>query len=232
MQPTKLLGRLREAACDLQPKIIVVDNSADVFAGNENDRAQVRQFVGMLRGLAISANAGVVLTSHPSLTGTNTGTGLSGSTAWHASVRSRLYMKRATTAKDEEPDPNLRVIEVMKNNYGPVGETITVRWKDGLFLPEPTAGSLERLAADQRAEDMFLNLLDRFNAQERTLSQKFGGNYAPTLFAREPEAKAARINKAALDGAMTRLFAANKIHLEQYGPPSRDTFKLMRGGKQ
>ena len=120
----------------------------------------------------------------------------------------------------------------MKSNYGPVGETVTVRWKAGLFLPEPTAGSLERLAADQRAEDMFLNLLDRFNAQERTLSQKFGGNYAPTLFAREPEAKAARINKAALDGAMTRLFAANKIHLEQYGPPSRDTFKLMRGGKQ
>jgi hypothetical protein len=78
--------------------------------------------VTLLRDLAISANAGLLLTSHPSLTGISTGSGLSGSTAWNASVRSRLYFKRAKTEKDEEPDPDLRVLEVMKSNYGPVGE--------------------------------------------------------------------------------------------------------------
>ena len=134
VQATKLFGRIHEAACDLRPRLIVLDNSADVFAGNENDRAQVRQFVTLLRDMAISANAGLLLTSHPSLTGISTGTGLSGSTAWNASVRSRLYFKRAKTEKDEEPDPDLRVLEVMKSNYGPCGETVTVRWKDGLFL--------------------------------------------------------------------------------------------------
>lgn len=142
IKPTNLFARLRGAACDIHPKLIVLDNSADVFGGSENDRTQVRQFIGILRSLAIAANAGVLLTSHPSLTGINSGSGISGSTAWHASVRSRLYMKRAVTDKDEEPDPNLRVIEVMKANYGPVGETITVRWQDGLFLPETEPGSL------------------------------------------------------------------------------------------
>ena len=39
-------------------------------------------------------------------------------------MRSRLYFKRAKTDKDEEPDPDLRVLEVMKANYGPIGETI------------------------------------------------------------------------------------------------------------
>ena len=65
IQPTKLFGRIREAACDIRPKLIVLDNSADIYGGNENDRAQVRQFIGILRGMAIAAGAGVLLTSHP-----------------------------------------------------------------------------------------------------------------------------------------------------------------------
>ena len=69
VQATKLFGRIHEAACDIRPRLIVLDNSADVFAGNENDRAEVRQFVTLLRDMAISANAGMLLTSHPSLTG-------------------------------------------------------------------------------------------------------------------------------------------------------------------
>ena len=146
IQTTKLFGRIREAACDIRPKLIVLDNAADVFGGNENDRAQVRQFIGMLRSMAIAAGSGVLLTSHPSLTGISSGTGLSGSTAWNASVRSRLYFKRAKTEKDEEPEPDLRVLEVMKSNYGPAGETITLKWKNGLFLPVAGTTSLEKLA--------------------------------------------------------------------------------------
>jgi hypothetical protein len=170
--PTNLFKRMREAACDIRPRLIVMDNSADVFAGNENDRAQVRQFIGLLRGVAIAAHAGLLLTSHPSLTGISTGTGLSGSTAWNASVRSRLYFKHAKTEKDEEPDPELRVLEVMKANYGPVGETVMVRWNDGLFLPVTGMGNLEKLAAEQKAEHLFLSLLNRFNGQGRNTCEK------------------------------------------------------------
>ena len=229
VQATKLFGRIHEAACDLRPRLIVLDNSADVFAGNENDRAQVRQFVTLLRNMAISANAGLLLTSHPSLTGISTGTGLSGSTAWNASVRSRLYFKRAKTEKDEEPDPDLRVLEVMKSNYGPVGETVTVRWKDGLFLPVAGGSSLEKLAADQKAEQLFLTLLDRFNRQGRNTCEKPSApTYAPTLFTKESEAREAGIRKADFEGAMSRLFAAEKICLERYGSPSRATSRLVR----
>jgi RecA-family ATPase len=229
VQATKLLGRIREAACDIRPRLIVLDNSADVFAGNENDRAQVRQFVTLLRDMAISANAGLLLTSHPSLTGISSGTGLSGSTAWNASVRSRLYFKRATTEKDEEPDPDRRVLEVMKSNYGPVGETVTVRWKDGLFLPVAGVSSLEKLAAEQKAEQLFLTLLDRFTRQRRNTCEKPSApTYAPTLFAKESEARELGIRKADFDGAVRRLFAAEKICLEPYGAPCRGTSRLVR----
>ncbi|SEM61443.1 AAA domain-containing protein [Gemmobacter aquatilis] len=37
---------------DLRPVVLVLDTLADLFPGNENDRAQARQFVGLLRGLA------------------------------------------------------------------------------------------------------------------------------------------------------------------------------------
>jgi RecA-family ATPase len=203
--------------------------SADIYGGNENDRAQVRQFISLLRGMAITSGAGVLLTSHPSLTGINTGTGLSGSTAWNASVRSRLYFKRATTDKDEEPDPDLRVLEVMKSNYGPVGETITLRWKDGLFLPVSGVNDLEKLAMDARAENLFLDLLARFNKQNRNVNDKTGPTYAPTLFAQEAEAKAARIGKQAFANAMRRLFSNDRIHLEPYGKPSRQFKRLVPG---
>ena len=229
IQATKLFGRIHQAACDIQPRLIVLDNSADVFAGNENDRAQVRQFITLLRGMAIAANAGLLLTSHPSLTGISTGTGLSGSTAWNASVRSRLYFKRATTEKDEEPDPDLRVLEVMKANYGPVGETVTVRWKSGLFLPVASISNLEKLAAEQAADHLFLELLDRFEAEGRHTSHKKNANeYAPKMFADDPKAKDRHIHKDAFLAAMNRLFAAGTIRSESYGPPSRGWSKLVR----
>jgi RecA-family ATPase len=54
-----------------------------VFGGDEINRSQVRKFVSMLRGLAIEYDCAVLLLSHPSLTGPNSGTGTSGSTAWN-----------------------------------------------------------------------------------------------------------------------------------------------------
>jgi RecA-family ATPase len=231
IQPTALFRRLREAACDIQPKLIVLDNSADLFAGSENDRAEVRQFVTLLRGLAIAADAGIVLTSHPSLTGISSGTGLSGSTAWNASVRSRLYFKHASTERDEESDPDLRVLEVMKSNYGPIGEIITLRWQSGLWLPVAGTGSIDKLAAEQAAEDLFMKLLRTFDQQGRNVSDKKNSpTYAPTAFASDPQAKTLHKPRKALTDAMARLFAAGKIRVETYGRPSRPYSRLVACG--
>ena len=112
------------------------------------------------------------------------------------SVRSRLYFKRAITEKDEEPDPDLRVLEVMKSNYGPIGETINLRWKNGLFLPVGGVTNLEKLAAEQAAEQLFLNVVDQFNRQGRNSSEPNAPTYAPTLFAKEKPARERGIKKA------------------------------------
>lgn len=229
IRPTPLFHKLREVACDIRPKMIALDTSADIFGGNENDRAQVRQFIGLMRGMAIDANAAVIIATHPSLTGITSGSGLSGNTAWHNSVRARAYMKSAKTEDGTEPDKALRLVEFMKSNYGPVADAITVRWKGGVFVPESKSGSLEKLASEAKADNAFLRLLERFESEGRTVGERPGHSYAPAVFGEEPEAKAAGLNKKALADAMRRLFASKKIHIEQYGRPSRPASKLALG---
>lgn len=231
VRPTALFERLHKAACQIQPKLITLDTVSDVFVGNENDRAQVRQFVALLRRLAIDASAAVLICSHPSLTGITSGTGLSGSTGWHNSVRARMYLRPAVTEDGEEPDPELRQLEFLKNNYGPKAERVLLRWCDGVFKPEPGTGSLEKAAADAKAENLFLDLVARFNKQGRNVNDRTGPAYAPAVFAHEPEARAAKIKKEALTDAMRRLFAGNRIHIEPCGRPSRPSFRLMPGPK-
>ncbi len=67
IEPTPLYNRLLEMAGDLKPKSISIASSADVFAGNELDRSQVQQFVGMLTRIAMRSGGGLVLIAHPSL---------------------------------------------------------------------------------------------------------------------------------------------------------------------
>jgi RecA-family ATPase len=223
VHPTKLFAQLKEAACDIRP----LDTAADIFAGNESDRAQVRQFIGQLRGMAIAANSAIIVASHPSLTGISTGTGLSGSTAWHNSVRSRMYFNPATTDAGEEPDPELRELQFLKNNYGPKAQKILVRWKDGVFVPAQAIGSLDKMAADQNADSAFLRLLGKFNQQLRDVSPKPSKIYAPTLFAADPDAGGIKIRT--FEQAMSRLLDANKIHIALEGPPSRSRSRLIVG---
>jgi RecA-family ATPase len=230
VQATALCRQLREAACDIQPKLIGLDTAADIFVGEENDRSQVRQFIGLLRGLAIAANATVLVCTHPSLTGISSDTGLSVSTAWHNSVRARCYLHPAKTEKGDEPDPELRELTFKKNNYSPIAEHVPLRWKAGVFVPEPRTGSLEKLAADQRTEELFLKLLNRFDEQGRNVSEKpTAPTYAPTMFSKDPGANGTR--KEAFAAAMRRLFHARKIRVQQYGRPSRPASKLVRAAQ-
>ena len=109
----------------------MLDNLADIFAGNENVRPLARQFIGALRGLAIEFDCVVLLLSHPSLSGINSGSGTSGNTAWNNSVRSRLYLTRDD--EDKEVGPDRRILQTMKANYGPNGCRIELRWEVGRF---------------------------------------------------------------------------------------------------
>src|SRR5208283_5257580 len=118
-------------------------------------------------------------------------------------------------------------IEFKKNQYGPRGDTITLRYQRGLFLPVAAMGSLDKLAAEQAADNLFLELLDKFQSQGRNVSHhKNANSYAPTQFSKDPKAKAPGIHKAMAD-AMERLFAGKRIKVESYGRPSHPHTRIV-----
>lgn len=228
LMETTLFKELERRAASDMPALIVIDTLADVYPANENDRAKVRQFVGILRGLAIRQKCAVMLLGHPSLTGLNSGSGTSGSTAWHNSVRSRLYMSRITQ-DGYEPDTRKRVLSVKKQNYGETGAEIGMSWQDGVFVPDAVEASLDRMAGAAKAERVFLKLLRAFTDQGRRVNHAGGTNYAPKLFSEHPDNEG--LTKRAFKAAMEGLLAAGKVKIEADGPTSRRVSYLAEAGQ-
>ncbi|MDI1263883.1 MAG: AAA family ATPase [bacterium] len=131
MKRTAVWQALLDDAKAFGAKLIVVDTIADTFGGNEIDRAQVRQFVQACLGRLAQETGGAVLAlGHPSKAGQAIGgDGTSGSTAWHASVRSRLYLQHAT----KDGTGPFRRLENRKANYGASGDAFMLRWLRGAF---------------------------------------------------------------------------------------------------
>jgi RecA-family ATPase len=225
---TPLFKQLLEAAARIRPRHIGIDTSADVYGGSEIDRGQVRQFVGLLRQLAIAANGSVVLLGHPSLQGISSGSGLSGSAGWHNSVRARMYLRSPQNEKDEQPDSDLRELQFLKNNYGRLAERVVLRYRNGVFVPEPSMSILERAAREQAVDDAFLAVLGKLIASNRPVNPSpNAANYAPTVIAGHPDGKAH--GRKDYQAAMERLLDAGKIHVASDGPPSKKVRFLALG---
>jgi RecA-family ATPase len=224
IETTDLYRQLYEAAGDIKPKNISIDTLSRAFAGNEIDRVQVYAFAMHMQALAVVAEGSVTVLSHPSLQGINSGSGISGSTAWHGAFRFRQYLKGVKSEDGEQPDNDLRELEFKKNQYGPLGESISLRYQRGLFLPEQGISGLDKLARKARAEEVFLDLLQRLAGQNRNVCDKqTAPNYAPTALTKEEEVKRYRFTKQELKQAMLDLFRAGKITNQDYGrrsPPS------------
>lgn len=225
IRPTPTFAALEEFVLDVKPVAVTIDTTADVFGGSEIDRREVRQFIGLLRGLSLKANTTILTLSHPSLSGMSSGSGTSGSTGWSNNVRSRLYFMHSSEkdeATGEVLDPDARVLSLKKSNYGPPGFSIKLRWSKGVFVVDEQASS--RAIFD---EVIFLQLLDAYSAEERQVSPHRSVNYAPTLFSRDPRAQ--KTTKKAFEVAMTNMIDRGEIVVEPFGPPSHRRHRIVRG---
>jgi RecA-family ATPase len=223
--PTPVWRGLVSIVGRVQPRLVILDTLADVFAGNENTRSEARQFIGLLRGLAIEHCLAVILLAHPSLAGLATGSGTSGSTAWSNSVRSRLYLETVRGDDGREIDADVRVLRVKKANYAPAGLELRIRWSKGCFVIDGPASGFDKLAADGKADRVFLDLLIAFKAQGRSVSPNRSANYAPAVFERHPEAQG--VTKRAFVLAMERLLKDDRVRIETTGSPSRQRQHLV-----
>ena len=225
VQTTELFSAFSAAAKEMQARLVIIDTAADTFTGNENDRQQVRRFIGVLTGLARELDAAVLLTAHPSRAGLASGEQDGGSTAWSNSVRSRWSLSRPPGEDGARPDPDARILTRRKANYAAAGETMELRWDDGVLIPVAQIGGVFGTIAKQAVEAVFIDLMERCAAQGLNVSpSKNAANYAPKIFAKRPDAKGYK--RADFDMAMHRLFAERRIIAEPYGRTSDSRTRL------
>lgn len=139
--------------------VLIVDNASDTFDASEIDRARVRGFMRALAALAKPDRA-VLLLAHVDK-GTSRGEraqtseGYSGSTAWHNSARSRLYLSR-------QKDGGL-LLEQQKHNLGKAAEPLALTWPhDGLPQAEPPMAGIVQHIADNVDTKALLKLVHEF----------------------------------------------------------------------
>jgi RecA-family ATPase len=221
VQPTMSLLRLEKTVAAIRPALVIIENAADVYSGNESDRPNVTRFMRSLLGrLTGPCESTVMLIQHPSVSGLNDGTGRSGSTGWNNAGRWRTNFTKIRDDAD-----GLRQLEIVKNNYGPDGEKIRLRWERGVFVPEGTATSPYREAADREVDELFLRLLEQRNAQGRPVTPNKAAGFAPKELAAMPGAEG--FTAVALANAMERLLAAQRVTVETFGPPSKQRQRLV-----
>jgi RecA-family ATPase len=222
---TPFFYQIRETSLDYHVGLIVLDVLVDLFGGDEIRRRQVRAFLRPLLGLGAELPAAIVLTSHVSQAGIQSGGGHSGSTDWSNASRSRAYLFRPQDDQDADSDTDARLLTRKKANFASVGDTIKLRWRNGLLIPEESAPNYFRRSPDET----FLAMLDAVTAENQTVSPKSrASNYAPAFFMRRPNDERGDYQRRDFERVMQALLKDGKIKIAPYGPPSADTQKIVR----
>jgi hypothetical protein len=135
---------------------VIVDTATDTFGGDEINRRQVNHFIKVVIGRLRKKGATVIVCTHPSLQGMRDGSGLSGSRHWNNAVRNRLYLS--------DEGAGALVLTNKKQNYGPRGAQIRLKWADGCF--EAISSSIGQTAAERDAilEEAVLRAVVAHNA--------------------------------------------------------------------
>jgi RecA-family ATPase len=222
---TRFYSEICELIEDIQARLVVLDSLHDLFSGDENRRGAARQFIGVLRRMVLPRDGAVLLLSHPSMSGLNSGTGSAGSTAWNNAVRSRLYLTRPNRRRPDQPqeqeddgDPNARVLKTMKANYGAAGGKIPLLWKDGDFVrqDEQAVSFVDRLDIDRLALDALHELVGR---DSKVPLDPHAATAFPNAARKLPKCR--HLSQPVLIGALDRLLVSGKVVKVTMGPLSK-----------
>lgn len=158
-----LLPQLSEQAHDLSADVIILDNVAQLYGGNENDRHSVTAFLNALAG-ALPGKA-IILLAHPSR---GLKSEYSGSSAWENTARTRLYLgANLPDAKEDveaSPDNNVRYLSRRKANYSPK-DWRRMTYADGALTPDAIeAGGMVEAIKSSKAKRIILDGIQKLAA--------------------------------------------------------------------
>lgn len=187
--PCKFYHQIVSDIHHYKAEFVILDNAAQLFGGNENYRSEVTQFVNLLHRLSSETGVTILVLGHPAKAD---GSEYSGSTAWDACFRSRLFFGRPKD-KDQESSAagDMRILRRSKANYSRVGDEVQLRWHEGVFVVvagevSDAVARIDKRNHEKLACDKFLEQLDKLTAQGRNVSHSVNAkNYAPRVMKTE-----------------------------------------------
>ena len=162
---------------DEKELLLIIDTAADTFGGNENIRREVNTYLKTYLGsFCKNYQATVVLLAHPSMSGMNSGTGMSGSSAWENSVRARAYFSRAEDADD------VRYLSRKKSNYSQSGDStnITLVWDEGVYQIPQLPNQLDKIE-NSALKKKIMDLIKQAEKEGNPFRQRTGRKIAEAL---------------------------------------------------
>lgn len=177
------LEDLKQQAGDYAADVVILDNVAQIYGGNENDRHSVTMFMNGISG-ALPGKA-IMLLAHPSRT---TGSEFSGSGAWEAVARTRLYLGRKlpdeNTKDDQEPEDDVtRYLCRRKANYS-TRDYRRFEFNNGVLVEDVTEGAGGIIASirSNKAERVVIEGLQQLTRMDvRATDGKTSPQYLPRL---------------------------------------------------
>jgi hypothetical protein len=177
LKPTPMLEELRSQVHDYGAQLVLLDNIARLFGGNENDRHAATTFCAVVQG--VCAPAAVLLLGHPAK---GAGSEYSGSTAWEGAVRARLYLGDEppdSTAAPVEGNDRALYLSRRKANYAPE-DVRRFRLEDGVLMPDAAPAKVRKPDAIE-ARAIVRAALAELTRRDMNASPKKGANYLPAL---------------------------------------------------
>jgi hypothetical protein len=221
---------------NLKIDVAVIDPLVNVHEVTEDHNTKMAAVAGLFRSIAQGENCGIEFTQHTrkmpaGVNGDYVGADARGASAWRDALRSQrvinimakdeaeknvipehersLYfhvdLGKANNARPREPAWR-RIVSIELDNGDDVG--VVEPWN------APGQNSEDKVRTDRIAEELYLNLLGRLTLSGMRVTWGPTNNGAPTVFARQPEAKAAKVGKRAFEAAQDRLLAAGRICIE------------------
>lgn len=200
--------------------LVVVDNGSDAFGGDEIQRRQVRAFMRALGKVATLTDCSVLLLAHVDKNTSRNkkaegGEGYSGSTAWHNSARSRLFMTRG--------ENGLLTLEHQKSNLAQRCNPIKLEWPEG-GLPGlvngPDGASVPETEGDKAVA--LLSLIAEFEGRGQYASPApHARNNVHALLRMEPAFECLRLSRDATARILNQCQRSGFIESLEYRSPDR-----------
>ncbi|WP_018876732.1 AAA family ATPase [Thioalkalivibrio sp. ALE31] len=222
---TPAFKTLDREAVEHRAGLVIIDNASDTFDANEVERARVRAYMRALAGMARRTDGAVLLLAHvdkstAKASGSRQGSpeGYSGSTAWHNSARSRLFL----TASGDG-----LTLEHQKANLATKAAPLDLVWEGGLLVPRSDSEWVAEeadLNRQQDEEDVLNAIRAAMDSGEDIPTGRAGPgttHHVLTRYPDLPEHLRGGGGKRRFWEALARLERAGKIRREEYRSPQR-----------